>query len=330
MDRRSFLSILSSTPFLLSNFQKPREYKADIAIIGGGTGGVACALSALGHGAKVILTEETDWLGGQFTSQGVPPDENPWVETFGSTKRYKEFRNAIREYYKRNYPLKDEHKNNPYLNPGNGNVSRLCHEPKVSAIVINSLLSHYETMDKTSKPQLRIMKKHKPTKVITKGDKIQAVCLLDLDHGEELWVQAEYFVDATETGELLHLGKVEYVTGMESKKDTGEPHASSTGEPKAMQACTWCFAMEYIPGADFSISKPQNYEFWKSFIPKLEPPWPGPLFSFTTSHPVTLEPRTLPLDPEGNEPKSWWRYRQILDKTLFDSPTIKSSITLVN
>ncbi|MCX8064517.1 MAG: FAD-dependent oxidoreductase, partial [Candidatus Hydrogenedentes bacterium] len=47
-------------------------------------------------------------------------------------------------------------------------------------------------------------------------------------------------------------------------------------------------------------------------------------------HPVTLEPRTLPLDPEGNEPKSWWRYRQILDKTLFDSPTIKSSITLVN
>ena len=43
----------------------------DVAIIGGGLGGCAAALSATALGMKVILTEETDWLGGQLTAQAV-------------------------------------------------------------------------------------------------------------------------------------------------------------------------------------------------------------------------------------------------------------------
>jgi NADPH-dependent 2,4-dienoyl-CoA reductase/sulfur reductase-like enzyme len=57
---------------------------ADIVIIGGGLGGCAAALAAARNGLRVILTEETDWIGGQLTSQAVPPDENPWIETFGA------------------------------------------------------------------------------------------------------------------------------------------------------------------------------------------------------------------------------------------------------
>ena len=331
MKRRDFLTIVTLTPLInFSLSRQPKEYETEIAIIGGGIGGVACALSALENGMKVIITEETKWLGGQFTSQGVPPDENPWVETYGSTERYKRFRNLIREHYRKNYPLKQEYKNTPYLNPGNGNVSRLCHEPKVSALVIDSMLSRYETFPGTKQASLKILRKHKPIKVATKSDKIEAICVLDLESQEEIWIKAKYFVDATETGELLPLGKVEYITGMESQKDTGEPHAPSSPDPKAMQACTWCFAMEYIPDADFTIDKPQNYDFWKNFIPELDPPWPGPLFSFTTTHPVTLSPRTLPFDPDGETKSSWWKYRQILDKSLFESSSIKGSITLVN
>jgi len=39
------------------------EYKTDILVVGGGLGGVSAALSALRLGRRVILTEETDWLG---------------------------------------------------------------------------------------------------------------------------------------------------------------------------------------------------------------------------------------------------------------------------
>ena len=58
----------------------------DVVIIGGGLGGCAAALSACANGLHVLLTEETDWIGGQVTSQGVPPDEHQWIEEFGSTK----------------------------------------------------------------------------------------------------------------------------------------------------------------------------------------------------------------------------------------------------
>jgi len=60
-----------------------REMAADLVIVGGGTGGCAAALAALRNGLTVVMTEETDWIGGQFTQQAVPPDEHPWIESFG-------------------------------------------------------------------------------------------------------------------------------------------------------------------------------------------------------------------------------------------------------
>lgn len=305
--------------------RKTDVIKADIVIIGGGIGGIACALSALQHGLSVVLTEETLWLGGQMTSQAVPPDENPWVEDKGSTRRYKQLRNAIRNFYRNNYPLLEEHKNDPQLNPGNGNVSRICHEPRISALVIENLLSPY-----ISGKKLILLKKHIPISVETKNDYFSAIKVLSLESGNELWLYAPFFIDATETGDLLPLGKVEYTTGMESQKETGEPHAPAQADPRGMQACTWCFAMDYDPEGDHRIDKPENYDFWRSLIPELDPPWTGPLLSLTATHPVTLRERTMPLDPTGQTRASWWNYRQILDKNLFDTKLIPYSITLVN
>jgi NADPH-dependent 2,4-dienoyl-CoA reductase/sulfur reductase-like enzyme len=46
---------------------------AEVVIVGGGLGGCAAALAAARNGLSVIMTEETDWIGGQLTSQAVPP-----------------------------------------------------------------------------------------------------------------------------------------------------------------------------------------------------------------------------------------------------------------
>ena len=59
---------------------KARELAADVVVVGGGLGGCAAALAALRAGRTVILTEPTDWVGGQLTQQAVPPDEHPWIE----------------------------------------------------------------------------------------------------------------------------------------------------------------------------------------------------------------------------------------------------------
>src|SRR5579875_1575824 len=138
--RRDFLKTASSAVLLPQMLARERELRCDVAVIGGGTGGFAAALAALRHGMRVVLTEETDWIGGQLTAQAVPPDEHPWIEEFGCTRSYRAYRTAVRRYYREHYPLSESARANPYLNPGNGAVSRLTHEFRVSVAVLESLL----------------------------------------------------------------------------------------------------------------------------------------------------------------------------------------------
>ena len=152
MNRRAFLSLSAVSPLshLLPAFADdkkpgPNELWADVAVIGGGVGGVACALAAARNGLKVVLTEEFDWIGGQLTSQAVPPDEHPWIEERGATKTYRDFRTKIRDHYRRNYPLTPAAKEANALNPGNGNVSKLCHEPRAAVAVLLEMLAPYLT-----------------------------------------------------------------------------------------------------------------------------------------------------------------------------------------
>ena len=79
--------------------------ECDLLVVGGGTGGVAAALAASRAGLRVTLLEETRWLGGQFTAQGVAAlDEHEHIESFGGTRSYYELRNRIRAVYRRSLP----------------------------------------------------------------------------------------------------------------------------------------------------------------------------------------------------------------------------------
>src|SRR3954470_12283099 len=117
----------------------------DVLVVGGGLGGIAAALDALRAGRSVVLTEEFDWLGGQRTSQEVPPDEHTWVEQFGVTASYRALRTGIRDYYRAHYPLTAAARAWRDLNPGAGHVSRLCHEPRVAVAVLEAGLSRYRS-----------------------------------------------------------------------------------------------------------------------------------------------------------------------------------------
>jgi hypothetical protein len=300
-----------------------KELAADVVIIGGGLGGYAAALAAARNGLRVIMTEETDWIGGQLTSQAVPPDENPWIETFGGTRSYLNLRHRIRDYYHRNYPLTAEARARPYLNPGNGSVSRLCHEPRVALAALTEMLASYVAGNR-----VQILLRHHAVRAATNGDHVEAVTVLSRESGHETVLRAPYFVDATECGDLLPLTKTEYVTGAESQKDTGEPHAPAEAQPHNMQAFTCCFAMDYLHGEDHIIEKPRDYAFWRDYVPAIKPPWPGKLLSFVYSHPATLEPRDYGFDAE--KATGFFLYRRIIDRKNFVESTYAGDITMVN
>src|SRR5690554_2902545 len=157
------------------------DLKADVIIIGGGMGGCAAALACCRNGLSVIMTEETDWIGGQLSQQGVPPDEHQWIETHGAPRSYREFRDRVRDYYRRNYPLTDDARMRQNLNPGDGAVSRLCHEPKAALAVLNDMLSPY-----LSSGKLRLLTDYKATRANAINDRVFDVEVQNLRTGDRI------------------------------------------------------------------------------------------------------------------------------------------------
>lgn len=304
-----------------------RELSADVVIVGGGVGGCAAALAACRMGRSVILTEPTDWIGGQLTSQAVPPDEHPWIESFGCTQSYRTFRDGVRQYYRDHYPLTAEARANARLNPGNGLVSRLCHEPRVALAVLSGMLAPH-----VSTGRLRVLLEHEPVSAETSGDRVRAVVVRDRRSGESRTLRARYFVDATELGELLPLTGTEFVTGAESRSDTGEPHAPESAQPLNQQAFTWCFVVEHRPGEDHTIPKPSEYTFWRDYLPELRPPWPGRLLSWSMSDPISLQTRKVSFDPTGpgEGGMNLFLYRRIVDPGNFAPGTFAGGLSLIN
>ncbi len=295
----------------------------DVLVVGGGVGGVAAALAALRLGKSVILTEETDWIGGQLTAQAVPPDENPWIESTGCTATYRQFRNGVRQYYRANYALRKGSYANQYLNPGAGNVSAICHEAPVALAVLGAMLRPYQAGG-----QLTILLRHRPTAAPPVGDRVPAVTFAT--DGSPTTIEARYVLDATELGDLLPMATVDHVTGRESKAQTGELHAPETADPLDQQAISWCFPLEYLPDENFTIAKPARYESWKNYSPSF---WTGRLLSWTDVHPETLQPRTRHLldgPPSAEFGDDLWHFRRIFWHSQCLSGVYPSDFTLVN
>lgn len=308
--------------------QKATELNASLVIAGAGIGGFAAALGALRNGLSVILTEETDWIGGQLTQQGVPPDEHNWIESHGATKAYRHYRTLVRNYYKRNYPLTEKAKALPFLNPGNATVSKLCHEPKVSVAVLYEMIIPY-----LSSGKLTLLTEHKIVAAEHSGNKVNALRAISKRSGRELILSAPYFVDATELGDLLPLSGTEFITGAESREETHELHAPLKADPDNHQAFTMCFAMDYIPGTNNIGDKPAEYDFWRNHIPEMSPPWPGKLLDLSYSNPKTLERKQLGFNPDGSSTDPYlnlWNYRRIIAKDNFKPGAYGGDISTVN
>lgn len=311
-----------------------RELNTAVLVVGGGLGGVAAALAAVENDTDVILTEEYAWLGGQSTSQAVPFDEHPWIEEIGATARYRRLRTEIREHYRRDHPLTARARAQEQLNPGAGWVSKLCHEPRAAVIAIDNLLAEH-----LASGRLRVLQPARPVAAETDGDRITSVTL---DHdGEQLVVTAGYVLDATETGDLLSLAGVEYVLGFEANSEHDEPSAPEVAQPENIQAISICFAVDHLEGADFTIDRPADYDYWRSVQPA---DWGGRLLSWTSPDPRTLQPIHRSFTPNPDEDPftvdadqskdpgagNLWTYRRILARKLFQPGTHASDVIMVN
>lgn len=305
-----------------------RHLAATLIVIGGGLGGVAAALTAARFGHTVVLAECGDWLGGQLTTQGVPPDEHKWIDTHQISPSYSELRSRIRDHYRRNYPLTDSARNTINLNPGAGFVSRLCHEPRVGALAIEDMLSPL-----IASGLLTVLTHHDPIAVERDGSRVVAVRVRDSRDGTETLLEGRFVADATELGDLLPLADIPHVIGAESAQETGELHAPAVADPLDQQAVTWCAALEYRAGEDHTIDRPAGYEYWKTAV---APFWPGSQLSWDDIEPISLDRRTRPMfngsprDAETSRDEDLWHYRRILARANMQPGWPSGDVTLMN
>lgn len=295
--------------------------KKDIAIIGAGIGGCMAALSAARQGMRVVMTEECRWIGGQLTTQAVPPDEHPWIEEFGCTTTYREYRDRVRDYYRNNYPLKPEAMADRLLNPGNAWVSRIAHEPKVALKVLSDMLQPY-----ISNGSIEILMEHRIQSARIKEDRIETVTVINMENNSLVVIEAAVFLDATELGDVLPLAGAEYAVGAEKKDDTGEHHAMEQEMKDDVQSFTHVFALEFAEGESHIIEKPEQYDYWRGY----QAPFLDHLqLSEWIPDAATGESKHLPLFP-GGEGLSLWDYRRIIDKEQFEKGFFKGDISLIN
>ena len=238
------------------------EESCDVLVAGGGMGGVAAAWAAARRGHSVCLLEETDWLGGQMSSQGVAAlDEHEHIEMFGGTRSYYQLCEMIRDYYRE---LAGEGEVGEPLNPGRCWVSRLGFEPRVAVDAIDKLLAR-----EVAEGRLRIFLRTKAVGVQMDGDRVVSVTALNLDDGRRVRFSFHYILDSTELGDLLPLTGTEYVVGAESVDETSEPHAQpKEAMPHCVQSCTYTFVMERRHGDENNrIIKPSRYEHYRDRQP---------------------------------------------------------------
>lgn len=290
----------------------------DIAIIGGGTGGFAAALTLLDELAKtpgrsfsIILSEETDWLGGQMTSQGVSAlDENKYIETTGGAKSYLRLRQAIRQAYRDSGKLTKEAFDDPLLHPGRSWVTRLSFEPRLCAEMLDKII-----VDHPMSSHLKILKRHKA--IAAKRDKaddgrISAILLADLDSDSTIALLPQIVIDATETGDLLALANIPYRLGSDSRLLTGEAHAPRIGNDQNVQDYTYPFAIKIDHNQEFTNigNEPPGYVDW------------------VKDGQYSLYGYKMFAESEGRLP--FFTYRRLIDKELFEPGAYHSDISMIN
>jgi hypothetical protein len=264
--------------------------KVQLLIVGDSLGGVLAAHTAQALGLDVLLITQHDWVGGQLTSQAVPPDEHKLIEHGGCTRRYRAFRDAMHAHYRAQPGFLDAGMLTEGCNPGDGWVSRLCIEPAVAHGYLQALLAGV--------PQRRGW----PTAVQREDRRITAV---DID-GQR--IEADIVIDATETGELLQLAGLAYRLGKESRAEFSEPLAPTEADPLDQQPVTWVLALRRhnVPGP--VTPQPAAYDFWRRHIvphygfAQLSEFMPGSRVGEVARLPLFADGATL----------DWWRYRRVV------------------
>ena len=216
----------------------------DVVIAGAGTGGWAAAVQAARLGAKVLLLEESDWIGGQMAAAAVTTmDEEGCWEKFPVRERgiYREFHESITNFY---YTMDKDPFRAYYAWPEQLEGG---YEPKIARAILYGFIKDV----RENGGVLDLVLRSKVQAVQKMGNTVQGLTVRH--EGADRQVACKVLVDATEYGDVLPLTGMRYrlSNSIVEKKENGKLWGADGREvdPQGIiQYHTWCGVIREYPG----------------------------------------------------------------------------------
>ncbi|MBA4067067.1 MAG: hypothetical protein C0501_25830 [Isosphaera sp.] len=226
--------------------------RCDLLVVGGNESAVAAAVQAARLGVKrVVLVSDIEWLGGQFSSEGVGAVDE-WTTVGGKRVEFPrsglflEVAKAIEDRNRKKYGT-------PH--PGNGFCARLTVEPKEAARIFDELVK-----PEVDAGRLTVRRGWHPTQVTLAGN---AVAGVRFRRGvETLDIAATLTIDASDWGDVIRLSGAKWSAGPDPKSRFDEPSAPEkiTDENRReMNPLTWCVTLRGSD-TDEAIPEPDGYD----------------------------------------------------------------------
>ncbi|NEP18943.1 MAG: FAD-dependent oxidoreductase [Leptolyngbya sp. SIO4C1] len=246
--------------------------ECEVLIIGGGLAGTAAAYESLASGRTVCMTELTDWVGGQLSSQGTTAldEAKRQRELLYYAKGYKELRDRVERKYGRQ-------------NPGDCWVSASCFLPEDAHEILSDMLRDAERrgdgelkwfpatvvkeIDLSADGRLidsvtSIQHAPAPGMPPLNTERLSAVFediyryedserftkriirFVPQQTAEATGPADWYVVEATETGEVIAIAGVPYRLGLDARSYLNPSSPVVESDPYCTQGFTYTFAME--------------------------------------------------------------------------------------
>ncbi|HRH94980.1 MAG TPA: FAD-dependent oxidoreductase [Prosthecobacter sp.] len=248
---------------------KAEVIEAGLLIVGGNESACAAAVQAARLGVKkIVLVNDIEWLGGQFSAEGVGcPDEWTGVNgrrvNFPRSGIYSEVIQRIRAHNSQTYGLPS---------PGNAYCGTETVEPAAAAKIFEELVRPY-----VDAGVLRIERGWQPVKVQVEKGAVTSVTFQrsDLSEKSELTIKARLTLDSSDWGDVIRLSGAKYGAGADLKSRFGEASAPETYDDagqQEMNPLSWCLVLREA-GKNSTIPKPASYDPRSFAQLDKTPPW---------------------------------------------------------
>ena len=222
-------SIILFFTILLFSCNDSSEF--DVVIVGGGAGGTSAAIQSARNGAKTLLIEETEWLGGMLTSAGVSAIDGNYKLPSGF---WGEFKDSLVSNYGSLEALKT------------GWVSNVLFEPKVGNEILKSIAQNEKN--------LKILYSTS-TQSVSKHDGNYFNYQIKTSEGTFF---SKILIDGTELGDLLPMLDDDYDVGMDSNEMYDENIAPEI-KNDIIQDLTFVMILKNY-NKKVKIDKPEGYD----------------------------------------------------------------------